>query len=118
MKSHIKTGRVGESLALSYLKNKGYKILETNYKNLIGEVDIIAKQKDCIVFIEVKTSASLKYGQPRERINFYKVKKIKNVATLYLKQKLLFNKVAVRFDCIEVIGDTLNFEIEHLENAF
>lgn len=118
MKPHIKTGKVGESLAKEYLINKGYKILLTNYKNAIGEIDIIASINNIVVFVEVKTSSSLNFGRPKERINYYKVGKIKNVATLYLKQKGLLNKVLVRFDCIEIIGDLQDYEIEHIENIF
>lgn len=118
MKAHIKTGNIGEKLALNFLINKGYKILEINYKNFIGEIDIIAKDKKTIVFIEVKTSFSLKYGRPKERINFNKINKIKNVATSYLKYKGLLNSVTVRFDCIEIIGDNLDYQIEHIENIF
>lgn len=111
-------GKEGEAVVYNYLKNKGYKILEINYKNVIGEIDIIALHNSTYVFIEVKTRSSLKFGSPKEAINSYKINKIKTVATSYLKHKRLLDKVSVRFDCIEILGNKLNYEINHLENIF
>ncbi len=118
MKAHVKTGNIGEKLAHNFLRSKNYKILESNYKNKIGEIDIIAKDSNTFVFVEVKTSSSLKYGRPKERIDYKKINKKKLVATLYLKSKNLLNKVSVRFDCIEILGNNLDYEIEHIENIF
>lgn len=112
------TGNIGEALATDFLKKKKYTILQTNYKNKIGEIDIIAMQNDVIVFIEVKTRSSFKFGLPREAINIYKQKKIINTATCYLKQKGLYDKTLVRFDCIEVNDLNNNPHIEHIENIF
>lgn len=107
-------GIKGEVLAKEYLINKGYKIIDTNYKNKIGEIDIIAKLKNTIVFVEVKARESVKFGLPREAVNFYKQQKIRNVAIGYLKFKGLYEKVSVRFDVIDIIGTS----ITHIENAF
>ena len=111
-------GKEGEALVCNYLKNKGYKIIETNYKNIIGEIDIIAKINCIYVFIEVKTRSSLKFGYPREAIDFRKIQKIKNVAISYLKYNNLLDKVSIRFDCIEILGNKLDYTINHLENIF
>ena len=108
-------GNIGESLAYNYLKDK-MKIIETNYKNKIGEIDIIAKDGQTIVFIEVKTRSSLKFGMPREAINKAKIKKIRDTAISYLKYKNLLDKVSIRFDCIEIIGNERQSEINHLKN--
>ncbi len=110
-------GNIGESLAVMTLKNKGYEILAINFTTRIGEIDVIAKDRNYIVFVEVKTRENLDFGYPREAVNFKKQQKIKLVATEYLKRnkKLEHN---CRFDVIEIIGDKLNFECEHLENAF
>ena len=107
-------GIQGETLAKEYLENLGYKILELNYKNKIGEIDIIAKDKDILVFVEVKARQSLKFGHPREAVNYYKQQKIKNVAVGYLKFKRLYEKIGIRFDVIDVLGD----KITHIKNAF
>ncbi|MBQ0017110.1 MAG: YraN family protein [Clostridiales bacterium] len=106
-------GTKGEVEAKEFLIKKGYKILETNYTTKLGEIDIIAKQKDVIVFVEVKARETLRYGLPREAITPYKQNKIRRVATLYLKIK---NQITskVRFDCIDILGD----KITHIENCF
>ena len=111
-------GNIGESLAVDYLKNNKYTIIQTNYKNKIGEIDIIAKDKDVLVFIEVKTRSSIAFGLPKEAITKNKIFKIKNTAISYLKYKNLLDKISVRFDCIEVLGDNLDSEINHIKNIF
>ena len=106
-------GNKGEALAKEFLKKQKYKILETNYANKLGEIDIIAKEKDTIVFVEVKTRETTHFGLPREAVTSYKQNKIKLVATEYLtSHKLLSQKV--RFDCVDILGD----EITHIKNAF
>ncbi len=107
-------GNIGENLATKYLENKGYKIVCQNFSNKLGEIDIIAKDKDYIVFVEVKARHSAKYGLPREAVTLYKQNKIRMVALSYLKtiHKLDSN---CRFDVIEIFGDD---EITHIINAF
>lgn len=103
----------GEILARKYLEQNNYKILKTNYKNKIGEIDIIAKDKNYVVFVEVKTRTSEKYGRASEAVDKHKQHKIRNVATVYLmQQKLLEGQV--RFDVIEVYDESIN----HIKNAF
>ena len=106
-------GASGEVLAVNFLKKKKYIILETNYKNYIGEIDIIAMNKSVYVFVEVKRRLTQKYGRPIEAVNIRKQNKIKKVAEMYLMMK---NKsyADVRFDVIEIIDD----QIIHIENAF
>ena len=106
-------GTSGEVLAKKFLKKKGYRIVEVNYVNKIGEIDIIAKQGETIVFVEVKTRSSLKFGLPSEAVGFYKQNKIRSVALSYLKTTKNLETPA-RFDVIEVFGE----EIRHIENAF
>jgi len=105
-------GDYGESLACKYLKKQGYKIIETNYKNKIGEVDIICKDKDMLVFVEVKTRSTMRFGMPREAITPHKINKIRLVATSYMKAHDL--PLRCRFDCVEILDD----EITHLKNVF
>lgn len=106
-------GSKGEELAASLLKQKKYNILERNYRNKIGELDIIAEKDGVIVFIEVKERSTLAYGRPIEAIDFRKQNKIRQTAQMYLilERKPLAD---VRFDVIEILGD----EITHIENAF
>lgn len=107
-------GASGEQQALEFLKEKGYKILETNFSNKIGEIDIIAKDKEFVVFVEVKARSTKAFGLPSEAVNFHKQQKIRQVALSYLKSKKILEKVQCRFDVVEVLGD----EIRHIENAF
>ena len=106
-------GNIGENKAVKYLTDKGYEILETNYKNKLGEIDIIAKDDTRIVFVEVKARATAKYGYPREAVNEYKQRKIRMVAESYLKSKRLLNSY-IRFDVIEILAGN----ITHLIAAF
>ena len=106
-------GKQGEIIATNYLKNKKYKIIETNYTNKIGEIDIIAKKEDEIVFIEVKARSSTKFGLPNEAVNITKQNKIHNVALYYLQTKQLIDE-KYRFDVIEILGEDIN----HIKRCF
>ena len=110
-------GKKGELIAANYLKKQKYKILEINYKNQIGEIDIIAKDKDYIIFIEVKTRMSSAFGDPLEAIDEEKQFKIRNVATMYLMKNKLIDKAPIRFDAIAILGDD-DHEIRHIKDAF
>lgn len=109
-------GKKGEAQACVYLKKKGFKIIAKNYKNAIGEIDIIAKDKDYIVFVEVKTRMSRAFGDPLEVINQEKRNKIRNIATMYQKERKQLESNC-RFDVIAVLGDNYD-DIRHIENAF
>lgn len=106
-------GQNGEIVAQNYLKDKGYKIIECNYTNNVGEIDIIAKQNDVIVFVEVKFRSSSQFGLPREAVGEWKQNKIRRVASLYLISKEMEN-FEVRFDVIDILDNV----ITHIENAF
>lgn len=106
-------GRAGEIKAAKFLENKGYKIVAKNFKTRLGEIDIIAKDKECIVFIEVKTRSGDGYGAPCEAVNRKKQEKYFAVATQYLQNNKLLD-CECRFDVVEIE----NGEINHIENAF
>jgi len=106
-------GRLGERTAVKYLKEKGYKILEKNYKTHVGEIDIIAEKDGVVVFVEVKTRSNGSFGTPAEAVGYRKQEKYKKVAAEYLlKKKRTENEC--RFDVFGIE----NGEIEHIENAF
>lgn len=109
-------GKRSEIIAADYLKKKGYKILETNYKNKVGEIDIIAKDKDYIVFVEVKARLSQKFGHPFDAIDERKQQKIHAVASLYLVKNHKYG-TNCRFDAISILG-LENPEITHIVDAF
>ena len=141
--NNVKKWAEGETYAKNYLIKCGYEILATNYKNVLGEIDIIAKDTrarqlvalehrlnsgkltqeeydryktacaDTIVFVEVKARETDRFGTGLEAVNYTKQQKIIKTATIYLKTKKLMD-ANVRFDVISVVGDTL----EHIKNAF
>lgn len=116
MLDNITRGKSGEELAKDYLISKGYRILTTNYRNRIGEIDIIAMDKDILVFVEVKTRTSISYGYAFEAVDFRKQRKIINTSLVYIKYKNYMD-TQLRYDIIEVYM-TKDFRINHLENAF
>ena len=106
-------GKKGERLVVDYLKNLGYKILHTNYRTPFGEADIIAKEGDEIVFVEVKTRSNDKYGTPAESVVKSKRQTYTKIARFYwLKTG---EEPNARFDVAEVYSDGT---IEYLKNAF
>lgn len=111
-----KFGIIGEKIAQGFLLNKGYEILETNFYTKCGEIDIIAKLDKCIVFIEVKTRSSLKYGTPAMAVNTIKKKHIKCVAKTFMYLHRLYN-CEIRFDVIEIFINEGKCKINHIEGA-
>ncbi|MEW6067790.1 MAG: YraN family protein [Nitrospirota bacterium] len=110
-------GDKGEDFAVKFLKEKGYKIIRRNYRSTIGEIDIIAKDGDTIVFIEVKTRTNISFGYPFEAINTKKRQKLKNLALLYLKQQK--EEFSVRFDIVSIFcADNGKNKVEHIKDAF
>lgn len=116
-KKHLFLGCSGEEIAADFLKDNGYKVLERNYKSKLGEIDIIAQEKDAICFIEVKTRSSDKFGAPSEAITSSKQKQISRAALVYLKEKGLFDRRA-RFDVISIIDAGDCPKIDLIKNAF
>lgn len=116
MKDNIQKGRIGERLAQEYLRKGQYKILESNFRNRIGEIDIIASKKGKLIFIEVKSRKSLIYGLPYEAVNYRKQRKIINTSMSYIQYKGLRDR-QIRYDIIEVYL-TNPPKINHIKNAF
>lgn len=112
-------GDWGEQMAAEYLEDNGYEIEYRNFKIKAGEIDIIAKNGGCTVFVEVKTRKSNLFGEPSEYVNFRKIDHIKKTALVYLGS---LDK-EVRFDVIEIIysytdGEFFVDRINHIEDAF
>lgn len=106
-------GRGGEAAVAAYLKKRKIKVLETNYVCRLGEADLVARQGDTILFVEVKTRSSDTYGTPAEAVGPAKQRKYAAVAAFYLAEKKLPDS-AVRFDVAEVTDGVVNY----IENAF
>ncbi len=109
-----KKGLQGEHLARVHLKAKGFKILESNFNTKIGEIDIIAKDRDTLVFVEVKTAKGVKFGSPLGWIPEWKQKKIIRTSQVYLKIQRNSN-IPVRFDVIAIESDG---KVCHIQDAF
>ncbi len=115
-KNNKAVGDFGELLAKEYLVRNEYSILETNFRTRIGEIDIIAQKDDIVVFIEVKSRKSLKFGMPYEAVDQRKMHKIIKVAQNYIVYKSR-GDTQYRFDIVEVFLNE-NDKINHIEDAF
>lgn len=101
--NRAQTGILGEKIARNYITKKGYQILETNYRCREGEIDIISKKKDCLVFIEVRTKSSKDFGTPEESLNASKKKKlIKSVFTWLTSHKNVPDLWRIDFIAVEL----------------
>lgn len=110
------TGNYGEDIACEFLEKQGYEIIERNFKCKIGEIDIIAKDREEIIFVEVKTRNILQYGKPAEAVDKPKKKHIYRTAEYYM---LIHNilDVFVRIDVIEVYLNKKTYKINHIKKA-
>lgn len=109
--------RVGaqyEDLAARCLEEKGYRILERNYRCRQGEIDLIALDGRCLVFVEVKYCRDGRSGDPAEAVNFRKQRRIIRTAAYYCYNKNIGESHPCRFDVVSVLGS----EVRHIENAF
>lgn len=114
MKTRIDIGAAGEKEASRYLLSKGYKIVTNNYRSRFGEIDIIAKDKDTTVFVEVKTRTSFKFGSPADSVNYFKLQKLIKTSQFYISR---FKILDYRVDVIEVSLQDGEFYVNHLENV-
>ncbi len=111
-------GKKGEKVAVKYLKKSGFEIIECGFKAMRGEIDIIARENDTIVFVEVKTRRTDEFGSPFEAVDLKKQAQIKKIASIYISKR--YQKfIPCRFDVVGIIvkkrGD---YEISHIRNAF
>ncbi|MDE0041346.1 MAG: YraN family protein [Candidatus Poribacteria bacterium] len=111
--------RIGERLAAEYLKEQGYQILEHNYRLRTGEIDLIAKEDERIVFVEVKTRRTLKFGVPQAAVTLTKQKQISKLALSYLQTHDMLD-VPCRFDVVAIFlsSKSTPAKLEHIQNAF
>ncbi len=112
-----KLGQAGEQLAADFLKRKGYTIVQRNFRCAAGELDIIARDNDYLVFVEVKTRRNHNYGSPLEAVDFRKQRQICRTALCYL-QKHSAEDQNIRFDIIAITITATKPLIEHITEAF
>jgi putative endonuclease len=113
----IATGKAGEKIAADFLKKNGYRITEVNYRCPIGEIDIVARDKNELVFVEVKARKSSALGYPEEAVGVKKQKKMSQLALWYLQKKKL-NDVRARFDVISILMLPAGNDVRLIKNAF
>ena len=116
MAKHNKLGKDGELIAFMVLQRDGFTILETNWRFQKAEVDIIAQKDGLLIFIEVKTRGSKKFGNPSDSIDKKKISIYKDAVEGYLQQYP--SELEVRFDVVNIIIGKDETEIEHIPNAF
>lgn len=112
---HIQVGLEGEKISFDFLSSLGYLILETNWRYLKGEIDIICQSNDVIVIVEVKTRTTSKFGNPEEAVSESKQKLLMATAEAYLEEKDIDNEL--RFDVVSIIL-TPELTINHIIDAF
>ncbi len=115
---HLRRGRLGERAARRHLRGRGLKFLMANFRSDRGEIDLIFRDGDCLVFAEVKTRSSEEWTRPAAAVNTRKRELLSQTALDYLR-RLKNPEVKIRFDIVEVLmtGDEVR-EVRHLENAF
>jgi len=116
MAQHNELGKKGEQLAVDFLIENGYKIVERNYRFDKAEVDIIAKKEDTLAIIEVKTRSTSDFGNPQDFVKPKQVKRLVKAVDEYVTVNKL--DIEVRFDIIAIVKNKKGLNIEHLENAF
>lgn len=110
-------GRRGEDIAAEYLEKKGYQIITRNFRTRLGEIDIIARDKSSIVFIEVKSRTGTAYGSPAAAVTLKKQRQISRVALLYTLEHNQGDSPA-RFDVVSVLFDGRSSQVELITDAF
>ena len=113
----ITTGKKGEKIAAFFLKKNGYRISEINFRCILGEIDIIARDKGELVFIEVKTRKSIELGYPEQAVGIRKQKKMSQLALWYLQKKNITDTSA-RFDIVAITMLPSGNEIKLIKDAF
>ena len=115
--SKYKTGLAGQQAAEEFLLTKGYEVLARNYRVKTGEIDLVVKDGEYIVFAEVKFRSSLGYGYPREAVGTTKQRRIINTALHFLARYKLTDS-DIRFDVVEILEQQGRLYVSHIENAF
>ncbi|MBI2098565.1 MAG: YraN family protein [Candidatus Wildermuthbacteria bacterium] len=112
----LDVGRLGEKLASEYLRKQGYTILAQNYRTRYAEIDLIAKQKDVLVIVEVRTKVGEQFGTPEETLNYKKLQKVRRNAEAYVAYGKWKGPCRIDAVCIVLAEDYTPQRIEHHEN--
>lgn len=119
--SNRETGILGESIALGYLVDKGYEVVEKNYRTRYGEVDLILRDEEALVFVEVKARRGREFGDPLEAVTPGKQARVRIMAEAYLAERgpgFAEGFEEIRFDAVGVLVGAETHEVRHVEDAF
>ena len=116
MAQHNELGKLGEELAVEFLRKEGYRILETNWMFQKAEIDILAQKENILAVVEVKTRSSLDFGLPQDFVKPKKIQLLVKAVDAFVSERDL--DIQVRFDIIAVHKEDKSFVIEHLIDAF
>ena len=117
MAKHNELGKRGEEIATEFIRNKGYIILETNWKHRKAEIDIIAKVDEVLIFIEVKSRSSTYFGRPETFVDSKKQQLIADAASVYMEE--VGHEWEVRFDIISILFHNEVYQsVDHIKDAF
>jgi putative endonuclease len=111
------SGAWGEDLALRYLTRRGYRLVERNYRKRRGEIDLIVRNEDSLVFVEVKLRRSTGFGDPLEAVTARKQAIIRSLAEQYIADNQPYFDI-LRFDVVGILATQAGTRIEHIEDAF
>ena len=116
--SHLRRGQLGERVARKHLQRSGMKFLAANFRSDRGEIDLVFRDADCLVFVEVKTRSSENWSRPAAAVDVRKRRRLSRTALDYLRL-VKFPAVRIRFDIVEVLlEDDEVLEVRHLPNTF
>ncbi len=116
MAEHNKTGQAGEEMAARFLTQKGYRILNRNFRYKRAEVDLITQLNNLLVFVEVKTRSTVKHGYPEDFVNWRKIQLFQEAADEYIRQ--INWQHDIRFDIIAITLTGGEYNCHHIEDAF
>ncbi|SMP68827.1 putative endonuclease [Desulfonatronum zhilinae] len=114
---HLRQGQAGEDAAVQLLKEKGFQILERNWRCQSGEVDVICQDRDTVVFVEVRTRGACPRTSPAQSVNRSKITKLTRAASYYLSRRDWWERPC-RFDVVAVIHTAQGHRLEHIPDAF
>lgn len=116
MSQHNEIGKIGEEIAKKFLEKQGYKIIEQNYKTKYAEIDLVAKNKKCLIFIEVRTKKGENFGTPEETINKKKMRKLWGNAMAYAAIKKWSGSFRIDAVCVVLKPDYTVERLNHYES--
>jgi putative endonuclease len=115
---HLQSGESAESLARIFLEKQGFKLIQKNFRTKVGEIDLVMKDKSCLVFIEVRYRKNLDFGGAVASITASKQTRIRKTAQLFLQYNPNLDYIECRFDVIAISGVGENTRIQWIDNAF